>query len=153
MEGHITKTQWAGIVMVVVCVMLLAVASVHGWHSTRSYTCLQCRAELQQHRWFGVPSSHFLENDCSRWYSQTHPAHEHDWCWSGSRVTKYPLTIEFACGKRHAIWSLPPKVQMEFMRSASSTELEMFWAALKTASREGQQAIVQKAFEKVLDSK
>jgi hypothetical protein len=153
MEARITKVQWAIIVLLSVCVVLIAVATVHGWHATTSYTCLECRAELHKDRWFGVPRSRVLENDCSRWYAKTHSAHEHEWYWCGGETTRYPTGVMFSCGKHHPIWEMPPKVQLEFMQSAQAQELNAFWQTMRTSSKEEQSALVEKVFEKVIDGR
>jgi hypothetical protein len=152
MESRITGIQWAAIVILSVCVVLLTVAMVHGWQASTSYTCLECRAELRKERWFGVPRSRLLDNDCSRWYAKTHAVHQHEWCWCGGETTRFPFGgVMNSCGKQHPIWRMPPQVQLEFMQSARAPELDAFWQTMKTSPREEQKALVDKVFEGVID--
>jgi hypothetical protein len=154
MEGRITGVQWAGMVTAAVFVVLLALAWVNGVHASTSYTCLQCRAELEKHRWLGVPSSNLVENECSRWYASKHADHEHEWCWCGGEFTRFPLGGKsFSCGKQHPIWRMSPQVQLEFMQSTQAPELNDFWQTMRSAPRDEQRALVDKVFEEVIEKR
>jgi hypothetical protein len=154
MERRITGVQWAALVSVSVFAVVLAMACVNGVHAGTSYTCLECRAGLQKDRWLGVPSSKLVENNCSRWYASTHADHEHEWCWCGGELTRFPFGGKmYSCGKQHPIWGMPPQVQLEFMQSAQAPELKDFWQAMRSASRDEQRALVDKVFEGVLEKR
>lgn len=153
MDAIPSKTPWVAIAIAMACLVLLVAASQHGVHATTSYTCLECRAVLQKQRWFGVPSSKVLENDCSRWHARTHSSHEHQWCWCGSETIWDPLNIGYACGRRHPIWGMPAEVQLEFMKTASKEELESFWQTMKSAPREAQESSVSEVYEKVIEAR
>lgn len=154
MEGRISKIQSAVIVMVAVGAVLFTVSAVNGVHSWTSYTCLQCRAQLQKEKWLGIPFSRLEQNACSRWYEQGHPAHEHDWCWIGGETTVFPLGGKmFSCGKQHPIWGMHPETQLEYMQSAQPAQLGAFWRIMRTGERHEQRDLVMKTLERVDDAR
>lgn len=128
----LSRKQWAFIVLATVIAFLFAVGMRFGWHETSQYTCLQCRADLHKNQWFGIPFSHVVENDCSRWFAANHALHHHEWCWSGSRTLHTPISFGYACGRRHPIWTLSASTQLRFMQTASTFEVEAFWQTMRT---------------------
>jgi len=67
--------------------ILIAVGAVVGLlvlgfftpYERKHYTCLQCRLGKKAETFWGMPRATYSANECSRWYAQAHPDHEHDW--------------------------------------------------------------------------
>jgi hypothetical protein len=95
-------------------VLLLLSAADAG---SRSYsTCVLCRLNRNDTRFFGVTRSSYEENDCTRWYhAHVDPAHAHIWergsCTTLLNGIGIPIGVRCAAGY-FPILSLDPSTQL-----------------------------------------
>ena len=84
--------------------------------SSVSYTCVLCRLGRVDKTMFGLKSTSFYENECSRWYPKNvEPSHTHIWergtC--ARMLNGFGQSMGFGCSPgRFPIWLLPPSTQM-----------------------------------------
>lgn len=120
-------------------------------YTTREYTCLECRATLEKRRVCGIPFQWVVQNSYSQSVQSRKPSHQHQWCWSGS-TSIYSLTsFVFGCGRRHAIWWLPVRVQAEYSRLVSESELHDTLQAIDSSDGKIGREIVNKVYERVFN--
>jgi hypothetical protein len=139
--------------------MLVASAAVplwyafeHGYRSTTSYTCIQCRAIQRVTTFFGCESVKVEETDDSRWLAKQQPTHSHQWGWCGTIITHYPISYGRGCGRRHPIWRVRPEWQRKFVERASPAEIESFYTALDSEDRKVWDEAIDMVLEKFVDS-
>jgi len=114
-----------------ILIVLLVLAAVPTWYafdrgyfSTTRYTCAYCRAIQYSERVMWSPRVRIEKTDFTLWYEQTQPPHVHFWAWCGSRRTDSLSGVSKGSGQRHPVWSLDLDMQSNFVRSASSAELQ-----------------------------
>jgi len=128
-------------------------AFVHGYSSSTNYTCLHCRKIRHVTTSFGRERVRIEETDFSRWFDMRQATHTHQWRWCGTTITHYPISYARGCGRQHPIWEVRPEWQRAFVESASSSEVERFFAALDSPNRTAQSEAVEMVFQKACAAK
>lgn len=105
-------------------------AFTHGYRSKTSYTCVRCRAFQHVTTFFGHESFRVEETDYSSWFSKRQLTHTHQWGWSGTIITHYPIGYARGCGQQHPAWQIPPEIQKAFVATATVERVEQFYTAM-----------------------
>jgi len=121
--------------------------------TNRRYTCLYCKALKTDKTLWGVLISTMESNECSKWFNENYPDHEHSWKWSGSE-SRSGFFGYLASGRRHPVWGIHPTMQMLFLKQASSQEKEQYFNLLESSegadSKEAYE-MASKAFERLIN--
>jgi hypothetical protein len=116
-------------------------------YERRHYTCLQCRLGKKVETFWGIPRTTYRANECSRWYAEVYPDHEHDWKKSSCTYRRGGLMRSFSCGEAHGVFSIMPELQKAYLASCTEQEAEAWFALLESGVREDRQKAADLAFE------
>ncbi|MHC4700879.1 MAG: hypothetical protein ACYTFQ_09915 [Planctomycetota bacterium] len=123
------------IVAVALLVVLPLVCSALPYQR-RHYCCVRCRLVKRIESYCGVPITRQVPNECSRWYLSTHPDHEHQWVKSSCTYSRSLFASEWACGRGHSVFSIPPAMQKAFLESCTPEQKTRWFELLNSPDRE-----------------
>lgn len=132
---------------------IIAAIAVFGFYTTTQYSCLECRATLENRWVLGVPSHWVTQNSYSEHVLSQNSAHQHQWRWCGTDLSYSLTSFIRACGRRHPIWQLPVSVQADYARLVSPGELHKTLQTIDSADGATAEATVQRVYETVLNSR
>lgn len=120
-------------------------------YERKHYTCLQCRLGKKAETFWGMPRTTYSTNECSRWYAQAYPDHEHDWKKSSCTYSRSGLTRCFSCGNAHGVFSIMPELQKAYLSTCTEEEAKVWFGLLESGVREDHQKASDLAFEAYKD--
>jgi hypothetical protein len=143
-----------GIVLLIMIVALLSMVTVP--HDSQ-WMCSVCGAQRRQTVWFGWRRPERVqETALGAWIGRKEKQHEHSWQFVHRRMRSvFGGTLGWACGRAPAIYSLATlgDAMDRYVGSASDEELSALVAVLRTGTDEEQRQAVQRAWDRVLESK
>lgn len=137
-------------------VLALTVVALFGLVSfpvrfTTESQCVLCRQTEVANRVLGIAWTKATPNEYSAWYAGNFPAHGHEWS-KGATAGGTVFGNQVFCGyrSRHAILSVPPRLQLLFATNATPEELRTFYTHVQSKKRE-EQLIAVKMVNRALD--
>jgi hypothetical protein len=147
---RVSKANRILLAVLVVAIVAFWFFQSHSIYTSTSYTCSRCRAVERVTTLFGIESRRVEQTDYSRWFAQSHPQHEHHWCWCGTDLNYYALSVGRACGHQHPVWQFQPDIQRQFVEAASPVELDQFYAYMDSPDQTEEQKGTDMVWQKVL---
>jgi hypothetical protein len=100
------------------------------------YGCVQCRMVKRIEYYCGIKITREIPNECSQWYMDRHPDHEHEWVKGSCTYSRIAFSKKWSCGHGHNIFRVVPQVQKAFL-SSCTPEKEAEWFELLCSNEQG----------------
>lgn len=139
------------IILLVVATCVL-IASFARYDSTR-FTCLECRATLENRSIVGIPIQWICQNSYSTLVLADNDSHMHEWRWCGTNITYSLSSYTRGSGRQHPIWKLPIKIQAEYAGLVPASELKASLEEIDSEDDDVAEIAVQEIYETVLNAR
>jgi hypothetical protein len=98
--------------------------------------CIQCRLVKRIDSYCGISITREIPNECSQWYMQTHPDHQHEWAKGGCTYRRCGLSVEWRCGGEHHVFGIIPEMQKAFLSSCTPQQEAQWFELLGSRKQE-----------------
>lgn len=128
----------------VAVLLAVALALVLTWflmpYKREYYTCLRCRMNKSVEIYFHcLPVTSLHPNECSEWFLQRNPGHEHVWRKAAVSRGRYATSKPVTNGVDHAVFHVEPELQKVFLSSCASNEANAWFTLLDSENPDDHQ--------------